>query len=277
MAGKPEGGRCGGKATTKAGSDDAISIIGGLTASSKTSARSFPKSRSRVAASSPSLGGKTGSNFSVSSKVQKPNPGGRASGSKEMPARTTGSLDVLTRRSKPKGQRQSQSVASKVSVAVAKDSKPAAAKLSVGGLTRKSLVLKRARQSQKLQASCQAPSVSSQGCVNSVTVSGRTKGAPKAPSKILVKSFAAGIALKGNRRDPKDIWTCPHKGCGVTFRKGDTRRSLSDMRATHLAKFHSDVPRSKDAHMREYAPPVLASSSIPEGERDWNCPWCSAG
>ena len=279
LAGKPQGGRCGGKTTAKSSqSDHAVSVIGGLTASSGKSVRSLHKPRSSFAASSSSLGGRTGSKFSDCGKVQTAKPKARASGSKATPGRIAGSLGGLTRRSfiKQPGQNKSQAAASQVSSIATKETKPVAAKPSLGGLTRKSFVLKRTKQGDKQQASSQARSRTSQGSVTG-SLSARTKGTSKAHSKPLVKSFAAGIALKGNRRDPKDVWTCPHKGCGVTFCKGETQRSLSDLRAAHLTKCHPDIPRSKNDHMREYAPPVLASASIPEGERDWSCPWCAAG
>lgn len=60
LAGKPAGGRCGGKSTAKSSaSNSAVSILGGLTASSVKSVCSRAKSISKKAASLSSLGGKT--------------------------------------------------------------------------------------------------------------------------------------------------------------------------------------------------------------------------
>ncbi|CAL1150160.1 unnamed protein product, partial [Cladocopium goreaui] len=206
-------------------------------------------------------------------QTQKKALGSRASG------QAAGSIGGLTRRSfvTSKGQKKQHSPATKAmtakdSIGALKVGSLPAAQPSVGGLTRKTLVLKPSKQGHKSLASG-----SFCGDRDSATKSSRSKGLSAVPSKQLVKSFSDGIALKGNRRDPKDIWTCPHEGCGVTFRKGEKQRSLTSLRAAHLAKFHPDIPRSKNDHMREYAPPVLASASIPESERDWSCPWCPAG
>ena len=243
------------------------------------------ESSNRGGGKAPSLGGHTAAGRSLGGhtavtrssqrvvQTQKKALGSRASG------QAAGSIGGLTRRSfvTSKGQKKQHSPATKAmtakdSIGALKVGSLPAAQPSVGGLTRKTLVLKPSKQGHKSLASG-----SFCGDRDSATKSSRSKGLSAVPSKQLVKSFSDGIALKGNRRDPKDIWTCPHEGCGVTFRKGEKQRSLTSLRAAHLAKFHPDIPRSKNDHMREYAPPVLASASIPESERDWSCPWCPAG
>ena len=105
----------------------------------------------------------------------------------------------------------------------------------------------------------------------------RQKRKAEFDAKPLVQAFAGHDTFKGNKRDPKESWTCPHKGCGITLVKTGGPGSLTSQRARHLAIRHPEIPRSKDDHLREYAAVVEASAALPMDQRDWNCPWCAAG
>ena len=72
------------------------------------------------------------------------------------------------------------------------------------------------------------------------------------------------------QKDGTWTWPCPH--CDVVLR-GKSSRNLSSRRTSHMLFRHKDIPFEDRGTRINRTEIVEASFDVPEGERDWECPF----